>query len=226
MARRCLCPSHHGYIVPGKDGLEVIKELRRGYPSTARPHKRWTSLADLDADMHDVPWRRDFGRGVGRATFPFDAHITADLMAASGTHWMPMIIAPSKKTTCEVNGLDFRVVSSGLCKLPKGVLTPLQIEPVEDQIDNPIHTLHIDKAHHRPSPSTDLHEAPFDDVGRPQSSPERARIAGEGQQLGENPAAGWRPVSDTRPANAVRTAGPRPRPPGGWRHDRSPGHPP
>ena len=79
-------------------------------------------------------------------------------------------------------------MSHYLCKLAKGVLALLQVKPVKDRKDNPLHALHVDKTHHRPGPSSDLDEAPLNHIRRPELAPESPRTLEEREQLGQIPA--------------------------------------
>jgi len=74
-----------------------------------------------------------------------------------------------------------QVMSSRLCKLTKGALDPCQVKPVKDRENDPLHTLHVDKAHHRAGPSADFHEAPLNDIRRSAFAPELARTLKEDQ---------------------------------------------
>ena len=50
-------------------------------------------------------------------------------------------------------------MSRDLCKLVKGARAPLQVKSVKDGEDNPLHALHIHKAHHRAGTTADFDEA-------------------------------------------------------------------
>jgi hypothetical protein len=56
-------------------------------------------------------------------------------------------------------------MSSRLCKNLEGAVSPLQVEPVKDRIDNPIHTLNIHKTNHRPGAPPHLDKATLDHIG-------------------------------------------------------------
>src|SRR3990170_3199008 len=75
------------------------------------------------------------------------------------------------------------VMSSCLCKQLEGAVFPLWIHPVKDREYDAIHTLHVDKANHRSSAATNLHETALDDVGGAQLSPQMSRELEERQQL-------------------------------------------
>jgi len=78
-------------------------------------------------------------------------------------------------------------MSRYLCKLAKGVLAPLQVKPVKDGKDNPLHTLHVHETHHGAGPSADFDEAPLNHIRRPEFPPERPRTLEEREQLGQIP---------------------------------------
>src|SRR5512141_2945297 len=76
-------------------------------------------------------------------------------------------------------------MSSGLCKKPKGSVSPLLVEPVKDRKNNSIHAVYIDEANHRTCPATDLYKAAFDDIRRPELLPKMLGEAEKRKQLGQ-----------------------------------------
>jgi hypothetical protein len=58
----------------------------------------------------------------------------------------------------------FSVTSSCLCKYGEGAGFPFQIQPLEDGVDDSIHTFYVHKAHHGLSSAPRFHEAALDDV--------------------------------------------------------------
>ena len=45
---------------------------------------------------------------------------------------------------------------------------PIQVEPIEDRIEDPIYTAHVDEVDHGPGATADLDKATLNGVGRPQ----------------------------------------------------------
>ena len=64
-------------------------------------------------------------------------------------------------------GQHFRigVTSSCLCKNTEGAGFPFQIESLENGVDDPVHTAHVDEADHGPGASPYLDETAFNDIG-------------------------------------------------------------
>src|SRR5579883_2903348 len=65
-------------------------------------------------------------------------------------------------------GAGHRVMSRGLCKSATGAPVPLQVKPVEDREDNPLHALDVHKAYHRSRPAPHLHKTALDEIGGPE----------------------------------------------------------
>src|SRR5579875_2081562 len=68
-------------------------------------------------------------------------------------------------------------MSSCLCKKAKDAVPPLMlfVVAIEDGIDNPVDAGGVDEAHHRSRAATNFHEAPLNDVGCAQRTPEVPR---------------------------------------------------
>ncbi len=77
------------------------------------------------------------------------------------------------------------VMSSCLCKYGEGASFPLQVESLEDGVDDAVHALDIDKAHHRPGSPSNFYETAFDHIRRPQLAPQVPGEGEEGKQLGQ-----------------------------------------
>ena len=77
------------------------------------------------------------------------------------------------------------VTSSCLCKKLEGAVFPFQVEALEDGVDDAVHPLDVDKAHHRPGAAAYLDKAALADIGGAQLLPQMAGEAVEREQLGQ-----------------------------------------
>lgn len=108
-------------------------------------------------------------------------------------------------------------MSSRLCQLAKGALAPFQVKPqvtpLKDGIDSPLHTLHVDKAHHWSGPPPHLDKAPLNRIHRPVDPLEGLRTLEGREQLREipqEPCHEWRirmpPPAGEGPSTVLRHA--------------------
>jgi len=56
-------------------------------------------------------------------------------------------------------------MSSRMCKGLEGAVSPFQVEPVKDRIDNPVHASNIDKTNHWPRATPHLHKTTLNHIG-------------------------------------------------------------
>lgn len=75
------------------------------------------------------------------------------------------------------------MTSSCLCKNTEGAGFPFQAEALEDGLNDAVHAMHVDKAHHGTSAAAHLHKAALDDIGGAQLPPYLSGNAEESQQL-------------------------------------------
>jgi hypothetical protein len=75
------------------------------------------------------------------------------------------------------------VTPSCLCKNAEGAGFPFQVKALEDGVEDTIHALEVDKAHHGPGAAAHLDEAALNNIGGAQLLPPMPREAEERQQL-------------------------------------------
>jgi hypothetical protein len=71
-----------------------------------------------------------------------------------------------------------------MCKLAMGELAPLQVKPLKDGEDNPLHALHVHETHHRSGPLSHFDEVLLNHIDRPKLAPKDPRTLEEREQLG------------------------------------------
>ena len=79
-------------------------------------------------------------------------------------------------------------MSRYLCKLAKGARAPLQVKPVKEGEDTPLHALHVHDTHRRSGTSSHFDEAPLNHIRCPELAPESPWTLEEREQLGKIPA--------------------------------------